>query len=195
MSVAYVYKWIQKSTGKWYLGSRTGKKSHLNDGYICSSKLVKPMILKNILDWERIILCIGNPADMIALEAAYLTMVDAKNDPMSFNQHNGDGKFLYKGGVPLSEKHKLNLSLSKRGSSPWNKGKKEVRSDVLVKMSKSHLGKKSQQCHTNETKVKISKSLAGRIPWNKGKRFIGVASATSIIPNESGYIDSVTREI
>jgi hypothetical protein len=187
---AYVYKWVQKSTEKWYLGSRTGKNCHPNDGYICSSRIVKPMILADSLDWERTILCIGNSEDMLALEVAYLQLIDAKNDPMSFNQHNGDGKFVYKGGVPQTEEHKLKLSLSKKGRTVWNKGKKENRNDVLGKMSKSHLGKQLGP-HDEETKIRISNSLKGRVPWNKGKKFIGVAKAGSIIPIESGLNDSV----
>lgn len=32
-TTAYVYRWTHIPTGKWYVGSRTAKGSHPNDGY------------------------------------------------------------------------------------------------------------------------------------------------------------------
>ena len=46
MTVAFLYKWIEISTDKWYIGSRTANGCHPTDGYICSSKIVKPLIRK-----------------------------------------------------------------------------------------------------------------------------------------------------
>jgi hypothetical protein len=51
-TVAYVYKWVHIPTGKWYIGSRTRVGSHPNDGYYCSSKTVKPLILANPNEWK-----------------------------------------------------------------------------------------------------------------------------------------------
>lgn len=93
----YVYKWLHKPTYKWYVGSRTSKKSHLNDGYICSSKIVKPMILANPTEWERTILAIGSKKEMRELETEILVLADAKNDLRSFNKHNQDLKFVCNG--------------------------------------------------------------------------------------------------
>ena len=94
---AYLYKWTHIPTQKWYVGSRTAVGCHINDGYICSSSDVYPMIVENKSEWERTILCIGEPKDIVNLEATYLKSLDAKNDPMSFNMHNGDGKFTTTG--------------------------------------------------------------------------------------------------
>ena len=47
-SQAFVYKWKHISTNMWYVGSRTAKNCHPNDGYICSSAFVKSMILNRI---------------------------------------------------------------------------------------------------------------------------------------------------
>lgn len=94
---AYVYKWVHKPTYKWYVGSRTNKNAHPNDGYICSSKIVKPMILKEPNNWERTVLATGSILDMRNLESLILTLFDAKNDSRSFNQHNQDGKFVCNG--------------------------------------------------------------------------------------------------
>lgn len=93
MTKAYLYKWTELSTGKYYIGARYAKGCHPDDGYLCTSKIVKPMILENRDNWKREVLCVGNPDDIVKLESAYLTALDAKNDLMSYNKHNGDGKF------------------------------------------------------------------------------------------------------
>jgi hypothetical protein len=157
MTVAYVYKWTHIPTMRWYIGSRTAKGCHPKDGYVCSSKTIKPMILENANDWKREIIATGIKEDMLSLETEILQLFDAKNDSRSFNQQNGDGKFINKGLRPLSDQHKLNLSLSKKGRTAWNKGRKETRPDVLHKMSSSHIGK-PRVPHTDETKQKIAES-------------------------------------
>lgn len=166
MTLAYVYKWTHLPTMKWYVGSRTAKNCHPSDGYICSSKLVKPMILESVGEWKREIIATGNVEEMLTLETLILEISDAKNDSRSFNQHNGDGKFKNKGGVSLTENHKLNLSTSKKGRIAWNKGKK-MTADYCNKLKAGHTGKKrpTQKSSANELR---SNALKGRIPWNKG---------------------------
>jgi hypothetical protein len=109
MTQAYVYKWTEHSTGKWYIGSRTGKNCHLDDGYICSSNTVKPLIKANPGNWSRQIICIGHPSDMLELEFRYLTALDAVNDPMSYNQSNGGYNFG-RTGKTHSEETKAKMS-------------------------------------------------------------------------------------
>jgi hypothetical protein len=101
-TMAYLYKWTQKSTGMWYVGSRTSKNAHLNDGYICSSKIVKPMIKENGQDWEKFILVIGDPVYIAKLEIEYLQNLNAASDPMSYNQHNSNGKFIVTGKIRVN---------------------------------------------------------------------------------------------
>ena len=150
---AYLYKWTQISTGKWYVGSRAAKGCYPDDGYICSSKAVKPLIAEQPLDWVRTVLAIGHQQYIIDLERKYLQSLNAKNDPLSFNMHNVDGIF------------------SQAGKTPWNKGlpspyKNIPRSDeVKDKISRSHTGKPKNQTHIDN----MSKSRLGKIPWNKGK--------------------------
>jgi hypothetical protein len=86
--MGFVYKWIHLPTLNWYVGSHTGKNANASDGYICSSKIVKPMVRENPQDWFREIIAEGTDADMIALEAEILQTFDAKNDPRSFNLNN-----------------------------------------------------------------------------------------------------------
>ena len=93
----FVYKWIELSTGKWYIGSRTAKKCHPNDGYICSSKTVKKLITENPENWSRTIIATGTSEEILTLEIELLKSYDAKLNPMSYNLHNGDGKFTTTG--------------------------------------------------------------------------------------------------
>jgi hypothetical protein len=93
----YVYKWHHKTSYKWYVGSRTAKNCTLDDGYICSSKIVKPLILNNPNEWEKTILAIGSKDEIRLLETEILVLMDAKNDSRSFNQHNQNGKFVCNG--------------------------------------------------------------------------------------------------
>lgn len=93
---AYLYKWTHLSSSKWYIGCRTSKGCHPDDGYLCSSTIIKPLLIESPNEWLREILCISTPEYIINLEASYLHALDAKNDSMSFNQHNGDGKFILK---------------------------------------------------------------------------------------------------
>ena len=97
MTQAFVYKWIHKPTGKWYIGSRTARGCHINDGYICSSKIVKPMIEQKPEDWERVILHKGLPKEMRKLETLLLIEYNAKKNPMSFNRTNNIGHPEYAG--------------------------------------------------------------------------------------------------
>ena len=139
-TLAYLYKWTDISTGKWYIGARYASGCYPDDGYICSSKIVKPMILENADNWQRTILCIGNPTDIVKLETNYLTVLNAKSDPMSYNKHNGDGKFSSLGkpsalkgrvgnrkGHVTTDEHKAKISASRKGQPAHNKGTPSVR--------------------------------------------------------------------
>jgi hypothetical protein len=153
MSQAFVYIWKNKVSLRWYLGSRTRKNCHPHDGYICSSKIVKPLIKKNYDEWERTILAIGEPIDMVNLETELLTLLDAKNDIRSYNMHNGDGKFTTLGisfishnkGKPSPRKGipNLGVSIARKGKSPYNKGKPSPRKGIPnIKTSISLKGRK-----------------------------------------------------
>ena len=122
-TVAYLYMWFHIPTGMWYIGSRSAKGCHPNDGYICSSDVVKPLILENKNEWVRKILVLGDSEYIIELENKYLQKLDAKNDPMSFNKHNGDGIF-----VSFGEKNPMKNPIiakkvadSIRGDNHWTK--------------------------------------------------------------------------
>ena len=85
---AFVYIWLEDSTNKWYLGYHKGTP---DDGYICSSKIVKPMIQAHPSSWTRQIIAHGTRQAMIDLERELLVELNAKNNDNSYNQHNGNG--------------------------------------------------------------------------------------------------------
>jgi len=89
-TLPYLYKWTQLSTGMWYIGSKTQKgwTPLLHEKYICSSKIVKPMIVENRQDWVYDILVIGSAKYIRELETSYLVYLDAKNNVMSYNRSN-----------------------------------------------------------------------------------------------------------
>jgi hypothetical protein len=117
---AFLYRWTEISTNKWYVGSRTKIGCHINDGYLCSSKIVKPKIQLNPSDWMREILCIGTPDYILDLEMKYLRTYKVRTDPSSYNDcvtrlpaHN----------TPHSEETKEKIRAARARQIPWNKGK------------------------------------------------------------------------
>ena len=93
--VPFIYKWTEVSTGKWYIGSRTAEGCHPSDGYVTSSALVYSLIVSNPSDWTREILNIGVDQDeILALERQMLQSLNARMDPMSFNDTNAESNFV-----------------------------------------------------------------------------------------------------
>lgn len=175
ITYAFLYKWTEISTSKWYVGSRTKANCHPSDGYLCSSRTVAPLIRTNPTNWTRQILCIGNATDMLQLETDYLVLVDAKHDPMSYNRHNGDGKFSTVGIAPWNKGLK-----QPTGKPAWNQGLTKENNASIAQASAKLVGRdahnkgkamseefcaKMKQLHNNrspETCKKISESLVGR---------------------------------
>jgi group I intron endonuclease len=152
---AYLYRWTHIPTGKWYVGSRTAKGSHPQDGYYCSSKVVKPLIQQNPKEWNREILAIGEPLYIRDLENKYLIDINAAKDPMSFNKTNADGKFHRTGISHTADtKQKLSKALTGRNHSD----------ETRAQMSKTRLGSGNPMFGKNLsdiTKQKLSKSVTG----------------------------------
>lgn len=149
MTTAYVYKWTHLPTMMWYVGSRTRKNCHPNDGYICSSKVVEPMVIQNHSEWKREIIAIGTKEQMISLEVEILQLFDAKNDPRSYNSHNGDGKFngVVNKGVKKTEEHRKKL---------------QAHLDILNKKFRvGKLGTFTGKSHSDDTKHALSDKQIG----------------------------------
>lgn len=169
---SFVYKWIHLPTGKWYIGSRTAKGCHPADGYISSSQLIKPLIKQNPIEWKREIIKTGSPEEMIKLETTLLESLDAKHNPMSFNQHNGDGKFT-RTGVKVSKDTRKKQSESIKKVHP-NRGKpgpnlgRTFGEETRKKQSESKLGKKRKP-FTEQTRDKIRQAKLGSNNPSYGK--------------------------
>lgn len=112
MNEPYVYKWTHLPTMMWYVGSRVAKRCHPNDGYICSSKIVEPMIVANPEEWQREIIHRGQ--DAYDVESEILQLFNARDDVRSFNGHNNDGKFST-AGITLSAERCEQIKVMRTG--------------------------------------------------------------------------------
>ena len=100
---AFVYRWRNIETGMWYIGYHKGTP---DDGYICSSKIARPLIKANPEQWSRKILKVGTKFEMCQLERHILKKLNARLNPLSYNKHNGNGH-VYTGRTKGTG-HKLN---------------------------------------------------------------------------------------
>jgi hypothetical protein len=159
--------WKHKPTLKWYIGVRTANNCHPDDGYICSSKIVKPMILQNPSEWTREIIALGTLEEMLLLETEILELLDAKHDSRSFNLHNGDGKFSFTG---KTHSYLIREKLSKLGKNISNEKRERLSSlntgkvlseETKAKMSLSHTGKRKSPL-SDETRQKMSLAKKGK---------------------------------
>ena len=189
-TIAYLYKWIHIPTGKWYIGSRSAKGCHPDDGYICSSETVKPLIIEDSNNWVRQILVLGNPDYITQLEKKYLMVLDAKNDSMSFNKHNGDGIYVSCGDKNPMKNPEVakKVANSIRGKNHWTKhlgdkvhpqkGQKRpaITGDLhpnkckknAEKISRSHKGKKHDYALGDKNVMRnpeIAAKISGENHW------------------------------
>lgn len=184
MTQAYLYRWTEKTTGMWYIGSRYAKDCHPNDGYICSSKTVKPMIMENPDQWSRQVLVVGNPTDIRELEANYLLALSAASDCKSYNKHNGNKNF-----------HTCGLARSKKQIEQMLERNPSHREDVKEKLKIS--GKSRDVSHLQKEECKTKAALGRKKAWAEGK-YQGVGFKTgedNVAKQESVRVKlSVTRK-
>ena len=147
----FVYYWENKITGQWYIGSRTAAGCHINDGYICSSKIAKPLIMAKPDEWARTILFEHeDPKVVIAKETELLMEFDAAHDALALNRHNGGLNFSTAGNT-LTADHRSKISACQIG--------RKHTDETREKMSVSKTGRK----HTDETKKKMRAAATGKI--------------------------------
>ena len=168
-TIPYIYKWTHLATGKWYIGSkvRQGWNPSRHEEYLCSSKEVKPLILESREEWIYEILHTGDPEYIVSLETTILTSLDARNDPMSFNQHNGDGLYN-RFGVKENKETRLKKREARLGAKNPMFGKKgnlsphygKTYSDERREKQSSGV-KKYAECRPAAHNENISKSLLG----------------------------------
>lgn len=160
MTESFVYCWTDIGTNKLYVGVHKGTP---NDGYVCSSKLMKEEYQKRPQEFSRQIIARGTFQDCYALETAILKSVGADKDPGFYNQHNNNGKFAY---GPHTEEWKKNHSDKMKIVYDDPKRKKQISN--FHRGKKHRLGKKESlssrnkkrmmrigKTHSEETKTKI----------------------------------------
>jgi hypothetical protein len=175
---AFVYCWTDFGTNKLYVGVHKGTP---DDGYVCSSKIMKEEYFKRPEDFSREILATGDWPMMYQLETSLLSALQADKDPGFYNQHLNSGTFYQKGPIDSETKKKISLALKGRplspetitklsaahmGRPPWNKGKKGLQSGK----DNPFYGK----THSPISIVAMSVAHMGNTPWNKGKQGLQV---------------------
>lgn len=108
MKEAFVYSWRNKTSDKLYVGWHKGD---VSDGYICSQEALRDEIKQAPDNFERFIIAHGSSTDMVSLEKAILTTVDARNSLEFYNNSNGGGAHA----VGHSLKSKLKISRNRTG--------------------------------------------------------------------------------
>jgi hypothetical protein len=186
MTTAYVYKWTHLPTLKWYVGSRTRKGCHPDDGYICSST-IKKMILKQPNDWIREIIAIGDPIEMYIFESEILQLFDAKNDMRCFNNHNNNFEWP---GLPNTEKSKMKTSMALKNHTVTEKTRKRIsetqtgRKHSLEEIEKRRLSMIGHSV-SEETRKKISEANKGKKHTDEFKNNISIRMTGKIQSNET----------
>lgn len=182
-TIPFVYKWTEISTGMWYIGARFATGCHPDDGYICSSKIVKPKILSNPSDWVREILAVcESPAMAQTRESEILLEVNAAKDPQSYNQTNGDGKF-HRCGPHRSESISKMKMLKAGERNPMYGRPGPMKGKKHKEESKKRIGTAQKgRITTSEHAQKISQSLTGLSWINNGIESKRIDIPTSSIP-------------
>jgi len=117
MNEAFVYCWTDHLTNKLYVGWHKGTP---DDGYICSSKLMKEQYNKRPSDFTRQILAVGSVEDMVNFETVILTATDAASDKFFYNMHNNGSKFVHN--QPHTDETKIKFKLMHERRTKYAKG-------------------------------------------------------------------------
>ena len=129
----FVYLWenthpeVEKY--KYYIGRHKGK---VEDGYKGSGKIFNQQLSKYKPYWKRSILkyCFSNE-ELNREEMKFIREVNAIDDDRYCNiiEPTIDGCIAWNTGKELTQEHKSNISMAKKGSQAWNKGKVGYRVD------------------------------------------------------------------
>ncbi len=113
-----LYKTTNKVNGKYYIGIH--RTDNIDDGYMGSGKLLRSAIKKyGIENFDREIIKYCNSLEELVDEERKIVNEDFVLDKSTYNMEIGGS-----GGKVWTQEMKDQMSLSKIGSVPWNKGKK-----------------------------------------------------------------------
>jgi hypothetical protein len=158
----FVYCWTDHKENKLYIGVHKGK---IDDGYICSSKIVLELMNKRPGDFTRQIIAEGDYDLMRKFETKILQSVDARKNPDFYNGHNADGSNWYlkehteeakrKISKKLTGKQRLDVSLRNRTDNP---GKYRIYKNGDNAGAKNPMHGKS---HSVESRMKMTNNRMG----------------------------------
>lgn len=164
---AFLYEWTNTKNGMKYIGYHKGS---IDDGYICSSKPMLSDYNQTTEAFERRILAFGSKEEMVELERSTLKKLDAKRNPLYYNQQNGNGKVLFDS---HNEETKRKMSISKLGRQLSDHHKKRISEGMTgYKKTKSHIENHKKKLkgtqHSQEWCNKISEGM--KRAWEDRKR-------------------------
>jgi hypothetical protein len=149
MPEAFTYIWTNTLTDRVYVGWHKGD---VDDGYVCSSKVLMEEYLENPLVFSRKIIGYGACKEMKNLESEILNFFDARCNKKFYNQTNANGNFLH------TEKHtldsKIKMSLAHVTRTKYAKGWKMTQSSK----NKCELSAKNRW-QSDEERNKLSASM------------------------------------
>jgi hypothetical protein len=156
---AFVYKWINLSNNKKYIGYHKGLQ---DDGYICSSSNSEFWNdFKNPnMKWERQILAEGTSNDCLKIEQKILKEIDLRSDEFYNNARGSEIIFTDNVLKKMSNSHKER----------WKNMSEEDRKDFSEKQSRLKKGiKRSSEIGENLSRLLKGKSFNERFGEEKAK--------------------------
>lgn len=177
-SMPYFYIIKHIPTGKYYAGCKINSKADSSNlmtenGYKTTSKIIKNLIKIDGLNSFKILKIKHFKSSDKALdyETKFLVKVNAAENEMFFNQHNGAKNFCNKGGYKLSEstKSKMRKPKSKETVEKQNKAKKERSKEVYKKAVETR--RKNNPVWHNDKMIEIIKA-SNAIRWSKNENRI-----------------------
>jgi hypothetical protein len=176
-SMAYTYHLYHIPTNRNYYGVRYAKNSHPSDlwvSYFSSSNEIGALINEYGISSfiPRIRKIFDDPYDAILWETKLLHKIDAKNNPLWINRHNGDGKFSSYGSMPIYQRQQISAA---------NKGRQlrgigwHHSTETIIKITQGNTGKHSgpiSDQHKNNISLGMTTTLSGLSPDQKKERML-----------------------
>jgi len=145
---AFVYCWTNKTNGKLYIGVHKGT---IDDGYICSSKMMLEDFSFNSESFSRQIIAEGDYKEMLNFEKVILRACNAAKADAFYNMHSGNGR-PYRKVFSSETKEKQSQSQKER----WSSYSDDMKKLISERISNSNKGRLKSEEH--------KKSMRGKRP-------------------------------